>query len=215
MSETKSRSILAIAAATLATGVLAYVVYFDYKRRNDAQFRRKLRKEKKRVDKTAAQERETSSSTGGAVPSGNVTPEMLRAALDQVKLEEPPSNTEEKEAYFMTQVGMGEQLAAQGSAFYLPAAIAFYKALRVYPSPVELIVIYQKTVPEPLFKLIIDLTNMDVSAPSSPKVKPKVEAVEEEGSVDGEGASSPTGSGPPSETSSHEWDKLTDPDTAS
>lgn len=43
MSETKSRNVLAIAAATVATGVLAYVVYFDYKRRNDAQFRRKLR----------------------------------------------------------------------------------------------------------------------------------------------------------------------------
>lgn len=134
MSETKSRNILAIAAATVATGVLAYIVYFDYKRRNDAQFRRKLRgyrspapithsshyefigKEKKRVDKTVAQEK-SSTASGGAAPSGNITPEMLRAALEQVKLEEPPSSTEEKEAYFMTQVGMGEQLAAQGMSF--------------------------------------------------------------------------------------------------
>ncbi|KAF9450959.1 MAS20-domain-containing protein [Macrolepiota fuliginosa MF-IS2] len=166
MSETKTRNVLAIAAATVATGVLAYVVYFDYKRRNDAQFRRKLRKEKKRIDKTVAQE-QTSSPSGGPVLSSDITPEMLRAALEQVKQEDPPTSTEEKETYFMTQVGMGEQLATQGPTFYLPAAIAFYKALRVYPSPVELIVIYQKTVPEPLFKLIIELTNLDVAARAS------------------------------------------------
>lgn len=35
--------------------------------------------------------------------------------------------------------------------------MAFYRALRVYPSPVELIVIYQKTVPEPIFKVLITL----------------------------------------------------------
>jgi hypothetical protein len=31
--------------------------------------------------------------------------------------------------------------------------MSFYRALRVYPAPVELIVIYQKTVPEPIFKV--------------------------------------------------------------
>lgn len=40
-----------------------------------------------------------------------------------------------------------------GPDFYLLAAMSFYRALRVYPSPVELIVIYQKTVPEPIFKV--------------------------------------------------------------
>lgn len=37
------KNVLTIAAVTVATGVLAYAVYFDYKRRNDAQFRKKLR----------------------------------------------------------------------------------------------------------------------------------------------------------------------------
>jgi len=40
----------------------------------------------------------------------------------------------------------------------------FYRALRVYPSPVELIVIYQKTMPEPVFKIVMELTNLDVKA---------------------------------------------------
>jgi hypothetical protein len=71
----------------------------------------------------------------------------------------------------MTQVNAGEQLALQGvyrflvlidqvltmnpyegPKFYLPSAIAFFRALRVYPAPVELIVIYEKTIIEPVFK---------------------------------------------------------------
>jgi import receptor subunit TOM20 len=33
----------AATVATLATGVLAYAIYFDYKRRNDTTFRKQLR----------------------------------------------------------------------------------------------------------------------------------------------------------------------------
>ncbi|XP_006456742.1 hypothetical protein AGABI2DRAFT_195752 [Agaricus bisporus var. bisporus H97] len=160
MSNPKSRNVLAIAAATVATGVLAYLVYFDYKRRNDSQFRKKLRKEKKRVNKTVAEEKSQSAASDTA-PSDT---ELLREALEQVKSEHVPSTSEEKETYFMTQVSMGEQLASQGPSLHVPAAIAFYKALRVYPTPVELIMIYQKTVPEAIFKLIIDLTNLDAAA---------------------------------------------------
>ena len=40
-----------------------------------------------------------------------------------------------------------------GPTSYLPSALAFYRALRVYPSPVELIMIYQKTVPQPIFNV--------------------------------------------------------------
>lgn len=38
-----STTALTVAGVTLATGVLAYAVYFDYKRRTDTEFRRQLR----------------------------------------------------------------------------------------------------------------------------------------------------------------------------
>ncbi|KAF9226766.1 MAS20-domain-containing protein [Gyrodon lividus] len=136
-------------------GLVAYAVYFDYKRRTDATFRRQLRKEKKRVIKSQTPS-EASASIGG------VDANELRTALEKVRQEEVPAGPEEKEQYFMTQVGMGEQLCAQGPAFHLSAAMCFYRALRVYPSPVELIVIYEKTVPGPVFQLVMQLTNMDV-----------------------------------------------------
>jgi uncharacterized membrane protein YebE (DUF533 family) len=39
----KTSTAVTVAGVTVATGVLAYAVYFDYKRRNDTSFRKKLR----------------------------------------------------------------------------------------------------------------------------------------------------------------------------
>lgn len=39
----RSSTILTITGFTFLSGVVAYAVYFDYKRRNDAAFRKKLR----------------------------------------------------------------------------------------------------------------------------------------------------------------------------
>ena len=57
----------------------------------------------------------------------------------------------------MENVQIGETLVPLGPSQYLPAAIAFFKAIKVYPNPVELIMIYQKTVPEPVFKVSVPL----------------------------------------------------------
>lgn len=50
-----------------------------------------------------------------------------------------------------------------GEAFYNDAVLPFYLALRVYPAPMELIMIYQKTVPEPVFQMIVNIMALDVS----------------------------------------------------
>jgi hypothetical protein len=65
-------------------------------------------KDKKRVDKCLAQSKESESSSSG------ISPAELRDALEKVKNEEGPKTAEEKETYFMSQVGIGEQLALQG-----------------------------------------------------------------------------------------------------
>ncbi|KIY73922.1 MAS20-domain-containing protein [Cylindrobasidium torrendii FP15055 ss-10] len=179
-----SSRVLTVAGVAFA-GILAYAVYFDYKRRNDTSFRKKLRKDKKRVEKIATVEAEEESAASA------VSPADLREAYLRVKKEEAPAGPSERENYFMSQVSMGEQLAMQGPIFYLPASLAFFRALRVYPAPLELMVIYEKTVPEPIFKLIVQLMDMDVSAADDNTV----DDIE----------TSPVR--PPSETSSQEWDK--------
>lgn len=152
----KTSTTVAVAGATVASGLLAYAVYFDYKRRHDIDFRKQLRKDKKRVDKQTAQ---SNIDDSAAI---SPTTDQLRAALAKVQQESLPTTPQEKEHYFMTQVSLGEQLTAQGPAFNLPSALAFYRALRVYPSPVELIVLYEKTVPPAVFKIVMELMNLDV-----------------------------------------------------
>ena len=39
----RTSTAVTVAGVTVATSVLAYAVYFDYKRRNDTAFRKKLR----------------------------------------------------------------------------------------------------------------------------------------------------------------------------
>ncbi|KAI6152338.1 hypothetical protein BKA82DRAFT_993451 [Pisolithus tinctorius] len=151
---TKTTTMLAVAGIAVGS-LVAYAVYFDYKRRTDANFRKQLRKDKKRVAKNQASSEASASSSG-------VDVDELKHALETVRQEEVPTTPEEKEKYFMAQVGMGEQLCAKGPTFNLAAALCFYRALRVYPSPVELIVIYERTVPPPVFQIVMQLTNMDV-----------------------------------------------------
>jgi len=49
--------------------------------------------------------------------STEVSTAALREALEQVKNEEVPESPQEKEAYFMSHVSMGEQLSAQGISY--------------------------------------------------------------------------------------------------
>lgn len=48
-----------------------------------------------------------------------------------------------------------------GPEFYVAAAIAFFKALKVYPAPHELIMIYQKTQPQAVFELVMELVTLE------------------------------------------------------
>ena len=118
-----------VATVTLLGGLVAYAVYFDYRRRNDVDFRKKLRmsshpalteqltqheitgKEKKRAGKNATQAESASSA------SLEVSQADLRAAMGKLKDEPLPQTPEEKEHYFMSQVNLGEQLCAQGAYF--------------------------------------------------------------------------------------------------
>ena len=124
-SSISSRSALTLAAASIAAGVVAYAVYFDYKRRSDPSFRRKLRtwiaclydylfepesissgKEKKRVERAA-----TSSSTPAA---SSRSLKEIQEALQLIRNEQLPATPDDKEKYFMENLGMGEQLSTQG-----------------------------------------------------------------------------------------------------
>lgn len=113
-------------------GVVAYAIYFDYKRRTDANFRKQLRmmdlcilhyvllttssgREKKKLDRSNAQEA-TSSAPADDAP---LPTEEILAAMARVKDDQVPTTPEEREKYFMSQVEKGEQLCAIGGSTLL------------------------------------------------------------------------------------------------
>ncbi|KAI5868424.1 mitochondrial outer membrane translocase complex, subunit Tom20 domain-containing protein [Durotheca rogersii] len=129
-------TIMSITAATAATGILAYAVYFDYQRRADPNFRRNLRREERRHARAEKEE---------AAAQSKKKRRDVQRLVEEAAGAGYPSGVNEREQFFMDQVQQGELLAADPSKT-MEAGLAFYKALKVYPTPGDLISIYDKTV---------------------------------------------------------------------
>ncbi|KAK2034399.1 MAS20 protein import receptor [Colletotrichum caudatum] len=151
MSQTSTIVTASVAAAV--TGLVAYAAYFDYQRRNKAEFRRELRRNERkqhRAEKETAQQ-ETIRQR-----------QALKQAVDDAKDEGFPTDVEQKESYFLQQVSEGETLSADPTRA-VDAALAFYKGLKVYPTPQDLINIYDKTVPKPVLDVLAEMIAYDDS----------------------------------------------------
>ncbi|KAF2855762.1 protein import receptor MAS20 [Plenodomus tracheiphilus IPT5] len=155
-SSLKPGTIAAIVAGTAATGFLAYAVYFDHKRRNDPEFRKQLKRESKRTQRAAKEEAEH---------QGAEQKKAIRDAVERANEEGFPKDPEEVEAYFMQEVAQGEGMVQKAGADNVEAALCFYRALKVYPNPRELINIYDKTVPKPVLDILAEMIAVDTSIP--------------------------------------------------
>jgi len=149
----QTSTIVAASVGTVATGLLAYAVWFDHRRRTDPNFRKSLKREAKRQAKAAKEEADAHTTRQR---------QAIRIAVEEAKEEGFPTDVEEKEAYFMNEVARGEQLSQEGSD-NVEAALCFYKALKVYPQPSDLITIYDKTVPKPVLDLLAEMIAADSS----------------------------------------------------
>ena len=94
-------------------GPAGYAVYFDHKRRTDPEFRKALKRESRREARAAKEEAEA---------QGEQQKGAIRAAMDEAKEEGFPTDVEEREAYFMNEVGQGEALC-QDSEFLSLASL--------------------------------------------------------------------------------------------
>ena len=122
----KTFTVLAVAGV----GVLAYAVYFDHRRRTDANFRKQLRtsdfvsfsliftthsgRDKKKLDKSVAQA--ATSTSASVAASGDPPITEILEAMSRAKEDQVPATPEEREKYFMAQVEKGEQLCARGAS---------------------------------------------------------------------------------------------------
>ena len=146
-------TVILATAGTLAAGAIAYAAYFDYRRRSDPEFRKNLKKQHKKVQKAKEEE-------GKAAEQGQK--ERIKNAVQEANEEGFPRDPEETEGYFMQEVARGEGMCQDGSD-PVDAALCFYKALKVYPQPRELITIYDKTVPKPILDILAEMIAVDPS----------------------------------------------------
>lgn len=167
---------------TLSPPPLAYAAYFDYRRRANPDFRRNLRRNERRQARVEKEEAEASTRRQR---------EAIKAKVNEAKEEGFPVGVEEREAYFNDQVMLGEMLSSDGA--YLPppqrepfsstatsmlmtqtaskavdSALAFYKGLKVYPAPGDLIKIYDSTVPK--VRLSAHYDQSIVALPAAPQL---------------------------------------------
>ncbi|KAF9131804.1 hypothetical protein BGX30_012935 [Mortierella sp. GBA39] len=151
----KTTTIVAATVGMLAVATVGYAVYFDSKRQSDPEFKRKLKKDRKRAEKLAKTEakRLTEEST-----------QDIEEFLASVTEEDFPASMEEREQFCMAQLSAGEELFVKGPENYSKAAICFYKALKVYPAPAELVMVFQKTIPPDVFTVVMGMLSKDVQS---------------------------------------------------
>ena len=106
-SSLKTSTIVAISVGTVVTGLLAYAVYFDHKRRSDPEFRKQLKRETKRTERQAKEEAEA---------QGKEQKAAIREAVARANEEGFPKDPEEVEAYFMQEVAQGEGMVQKGTS---------------------------------------------------------------------------------------------------
>ena len=83
----------------------AYAVYFDHKRRTDPGFRKALKRESRRQARIAKEEAEI---------QGKQQQEEIKRAVEETLEEGFPTDLEEREAYFMSQISQGEEMSSNG-----------------------------------------------------------------------------------------------------
>jgi import receptor subunit TOM20 len=101
----KTSTIIVATVGTIVTGLVAYAVYFDHRRRTDPEFRKQLKKESRRLAKAQKEQAEA---------AGKEQRKAIREAVERVNAEGLPRDSEEVERYFMEEVAEGEKLCQDG-----------------------------------------------------------------------------------------------------
>ncbi|KAI9728575.1 MAG: hypothetical protein M1834_007603 [Cirrosporium novae-zelandiae] len=149
----KTSTVAAVSIGTAVTALVAYAVYFDHKRRTDPNFRKALQRESKRHAKAARKEAEAQNAS---------FIQNIKDVVRDAKEEGFPTDTADKEAYFMEMVSKGEAQCADTSN-PIDAALSFYRALKVYPAPQDIIGILDKTVPKEVLDVLAQMIALDPS----------------------------------------------------
>ncbi|TDL29531.1 hypothetical protein BD410DRAFT_27233 [Rickenella mellea] len=115
MSKSTSLSATTITSLTVLGGLLAYAAYFDYRRRNDTVFRKKLRVEKKKAEKAAAEDKAREAEEAAKQgPLFKLSPDEVLELYAKAREDAIPENVDGRKAYFDQNLSRAELLSSQG-----------------------------------------------------------------------------------------------------
>eukprot|EP00835_Amoeboradix_gromovi_P006879 NODE_926_length_3035_cov_0.169959.p2 type:complete len:180 gc:universal NODE_926_length_3035_cov_0.169959:2059-2598(+) len=147
-------TVLSATLTTIGIGALSYCIYFDYRRKTDSKFRNSLKDEQRLVQKLRTESEPLHSKEKILESARNVLIKFQSVSL--------PEGPQQKEQFFMEVLAKGEQLVTSSKVEELEqACVCFYAGLKVYPVPQELIQLYQKSLPERVFQLLVHVIALD------------------------------------------------------
>ncbi|KAJ3232488.1 TOMM20-like protein 1 [Chytriomyces hyalinus] len=160
---------IALAAGALFAG---YAIYFDQRRQRDPEFRRRLRHERQLARKMQEQDQNASAGLEEAA---------VKAAMEALGLNDDkiPETEAEKQAYLTRNLQLGEQFLNQGPSHFKLAATCLFRALKVYPDPIKLLMAFQESVPPPVLDLIMQMMAAETPGAGSSSDAPKEEKIQE------------------------------------
>ncbi|KAI9717211.1 MAG: hypothetical protein M1828_007404 [Chrysothrix sp. TS-e1954] len=151
MNSFKPSTLVYASLGTAISGMVAYAVYFDHKRRSDPDFRKALKRESRKQARAAKEEEEE---------EGKRRRAEIRELVDEANEEGYPKEAQDKEAQFMQTLTEGEQLCNDSSS-QREAALCFFRAMKLYPAPQELMTLYDKTVPKHILDILAEMVAYD------------------------------------------------------
>lgn len=95
----------------------------------------------------------------------NVLKTQVQQALKNSLENDPlPEDIEGREKFFVSEIARADELISLGESHAIEAALAFYRALAVYPNPVDLLSIYDKSVKQPVLDILRTMVLMEPPA---------------------------------------------------
>ncbi|OWF52698.1 mitochondrial import receptor subunit TOM20 homolog [Mizuhopecten yessoensis] len=150
------RSAVGYAAAGAGLCFLGYCAYFDYKRRSDPDFKKKLQERRRKAKRSNNQK----PASGPSLNSGSY---------------------EDLQKFFLQEVQLGEELLAtgdiEGGVEHLSRAVA------VCGQPQQLLQVLQSTLPPQVFQLLVQklpVTGQQVRMSSAPMGMPEMTIAEDD-----------------------------------
>ncbi|VVT49405.1 uncharacterized protein SAPINGB_P002254 [Magnusiomyces paraingens] len=134
-----------VVTSALAVSAVSYLIYFDYQRRHNPEFRRALRKREQKYIKQKELQAEAKKM--------DMKLRIEKVLKESLAKDPIPTDMGAREKYFVAEVGRADELLSAG-ADPVETALAFYRALCVYPNPIDLMSIYDKSVKPPVLDIL-------------------------------------------------------------